>query len=364
MVSLAARAKISVVIPMLNEERNIPALLDRLFRVLSDSGEAFEVLCVDDGSKDGTLRLLGEAAKAHPELKVVSFARNFGQHAAIIAGFDASSGDWVITIDADLQNPPEEIPRLLAEFRKGHDLIGTYREGRQDSFFRKTASWMVNRLMRKFSKIEIRDFGCMLRGYSGEVAHAIASRCEYKTFIPALGTLYAGNPTEIPVSHAKRAAGRSNYSVLRLVSLALDLVTCFSLWPLRMLFLWGCVVSFLGILFGFILLALRLYRGADWAAQGVFTLFAIVFIFIGAQFIAFGLLGEYIGRIFQEVRERPPYVLRRPPGAALGRRVPQERASEGMPPGALEPEEWSARSVDQERVSPHAGRKSLDDGGS
>ena len=349
MVSLSARPRISVVIPMLNEERNIPALLGRLFQELNGSGETFEVLCVDDGSKDGTLRLLREAAEAHPELKVISLARNFGQHAAIIAGFDASKGDWVITIDADLQNPPEEIPRLLEEFRKGHDLIGTYREERQDSLFRKAASWMVNRMMRNFSKIEIRDFGCMLRGYSGEVAHAIASQSEYKTFIPALGTLYAGNPTEIPVRHAKRAQGTSKYSFLRLVSLALDLVTCFSLWPLRMLSLCGLVIFFSGFLFGLLLLALRLYHGPDWAAQGVFTLFAVLFLFIGAQFIAFGLLGEYIGRIFQEVRERPLYVVRR-----------QATAS----PDSKSPESWGARGLDQEPVPARGGKKSLDDGGS
>lgn len=347
MVSLSARPKVSVVVPMLNEERNILALLDRLHRVLKSTGETFEVLCVDDGSKDGTMRLLLEAAESQPELKVISLARNFGQHAAIIAGFDASSGEWVITLDADLQNPPEEIPRLLEEFRKGHDLIGTYREGRQDSLFRKGASWMVNRMMRKFSKIEIRDFGCMLRGYSGEVAHAIASRREYKTFIPALGTLYAGNPIEIPVSHAKRAAGTSKYSFLRLVSLALDLMTCFSLWPLRMLFLWGCVTALLGSLFGVYLLALRLYHGPDWAAQGVFTLFAVLFIFIGAQFIAFGLLGEYIGRIFQEVRDRPSYVLRKQARAELD---PSSKT-------------WKTESAPKETVPRGRRRKSLDERG-
>jgi undecaprenyl-phosphate 4-deoxy-4-formamido-L-arabinose transferase len=184
----------------------------------------------------------------------------------------------------------------------GHDLVGTFREDRQDTLFRKAASWMVNRMIRKFSKIELRDFGCMLRGYSGEVARSIAVHKEYKTFIPALGTLHASNPVEIPVSHAKRAAGQSKYSFFRLVSLALDLVTCFSLTPLRLLFVCGTLVCTLGVGFGLFLLAMRWFLGEAWAAQGVFTLFAILFIFIGAQFVAFGLLGEYVGRIFRAGR--------------------------------------------------------------
>ncbi len=306
-----ASPRISVVIPMLNEERSIPQLLGRLFPVLHDLKETFEVLCIDDGSTDGTVELLEAEASSRPELRVLRLARNFGQHAAILAGFDAARGDWIITIDADLQNPPEEIPRLIEEFRRGHDLVGTYRKGRQDPLFRKGASWVVNRLMRKFSRIEIRDFGCMLRGYSGDVARAIAHHREHKTFIPALATIYASSAIEIPVAHAPRAAGKSKYSFLRLVSLALDLMTCFSVWPLRLLFLCGAAISFLGILLGASLLALRVWLGTDWAVEGIFTLFAILFFFVGAQFVAFGLLGEYIGRIFQEVRVRPPYVLRK-----------------------------------------------------
>jgi len=220
--------KISVVVPMLNEERNIPALLERLDAALSVLDEPYEVLCVDDGSTDGTLRILREKARERPWLKVIRLTRNFGQHAAIIAGFDASHGEWVLTIDADLQNPPEEIHRIVEQFRKGHDLVGTYREDRQDTLFRKGASRMVNFLMRRFSKIELRDFGCMLRGYSREVAREISNLGEYKTFIPALGTLFASSPTEIPVSHARRVEGKSKYSFTRLVGLSLDLFTCVS----------------------------------------------------------------------------------------------------------------------------------------
>jgi undecaprenyl-phosphate 4-deoxy-4-formamido-L-arabinose transferase len=303
--------KISVVVPIFNEESNVSSLIEKLLAVLSGSGDSFEIVCVDDGSTDRTPSLLREAER-HSALKVITLARNFGQHAAILAGFEASTGELVITLDADLQNPPEEIPRIVAEFRKGHDLIGTYRKERQDSAFRRTASWILNRIMRKLSRIELRDYGCMLRGYSGEIAHAIANLREYRTFIPALGTIYASSPIEIPVSHARRATGASKYSLFRLVSLALDLMTCFSLSPLRLLFLCGTAISLLGGVFGLFLLVGRFWLfGPGWAAQGVFTLFAVLFFFVGAQFIAIGVLGEYIGRIFQEVRNRPPYVLKK-----------------------------------------------------
>ena len=268
------------------------------------------VVVVDDGSRDDTLELLLDARAANPELVVVSFVRNFGQHAAVIAGFAAARGEFVVTIDADLQNPPEEIPRLVAEYEKGHDLVGTVRVGRQDTLFRKQASKLVNYWTRRMSGIKLHDFGCMLRGYSRAIVKIIAARGEMGTFIPALASLYARNPVEIEVKHESRHAGESKYSVLKLFRLHLDLVTGFSMAPLRILFMAGLLIAATGILFGLGLLVMRLVQGPGWAAEGVFTLFAILFVFIGAQFFAFGILGEYIGRIFMKVRDRPTYVLR------------------------------------------------------
>jgi undecaprenyl-phosphate 4-deoxy-4-formamido-L-arabinose transferase len=305
------KPRISIVIPMLNEEKNIPALFDRLFRVMRGMSESFEVLCVDDGSRDRTLELLDAAAKANPELRVLSFARNFGQHAAVMAGFDASRGDWIITLDADLQNPPEEIPKLVEAFRQGYDVINTIREGRQDTWFRKTASRMTNAMVRKFSGIRLSDFGCMLRGYHHDVVSPMRQRKEFRTFIPALAMLYARRPTEIMVKHAAREQGVSNYSLRKLFSLQLDLITSFSIAPLRALFILGWIIAALGLGFAVFLLVQRIIQGPEWAAQGVFTLFAVLFFFVGAQFLAFGLLGEYIGRIYQEVRDRPTYLLLR-----------------------------------------------------
>jgi len=301
---------LSIVIPMKNEAVNIAPLFQHLFPILYGLEFPFEVICIDDGSTDGTLEALLAQQQTHPELIVLTFSRNFGQHAAVMAGFENARGRWIITMDADLQNPPEEIPKLVEAFKKGHDLIGTYREGRKDPFFRRFASDIVNRITRKISGVSLKDFGCMLRGYTSDIAKQLAKQKEYRIFIPALATLYAKNPVEIPVAHAPRTGGVSKYSFIKLLSLQLDLMTSLSLAPLRLLFLLGSAIAIIGISFGFILILLRIILGATWAAQGIFTLFAILFILIGGQFIAFGLLGEYIGRIFQEVRGHPNYVIK------------------------------------------------------
>jgi undecaprenyl-phosphate 4-deoxy-4-formamido-L-arabinose transferase len=305
---------LSVVIPLFNEEENIEALVARLLPSLRGMHVPFEVIFVDDGSRDRTLERLAAAVAGDPAVRVAPLARNFGQHAAVCAGFSLSRGAFVVTLDADLQNPPEEIPRLLDEFKKGHDVVGTIRIGRQDTWFRRKASHLVNQVTRRMSGIQLHDFGCMLRGYSAEIAHAIAERRESKTFVPALGWLYARNPVEIPVAHAARAAGRSKYSLRRLLWLHLDLATGFSVGPLRFLMGLGALIAGFGVLFGLLLLILRLTQGPGWAAEGVFTLFAILFIFVGAQFFVFGVMGEYLGRIFMSVRERPAWVLREPAG--------------------------------------------------
>ncbi len=301
--------RLSIVIPMYNEEVNISRLFERLFPVLQGLEESWEVICINDGSSDHTLELLLEETQRHKGLVIVNLARNFGQHAAVMAGFAQARGQWIITMDADLQNPPEEIPKIVEQFRKGHDLVGSIRQARQDSFFRKVASRLTNRLITKISGISLKDFGCMLRGYSRDVVRGILQNPEYRTFIPALATFFAKNPIEIEVKHEERAAGQSKYSLLKLLSLQLDLMTGFSMWPLRILFIVGSAIALLGLLSALTILVLRLWYGPEWAVQGVFTLFAGLFFLVGCQFFALGLLGEYIGRIFQAVRNRPPFIL-------------------------------------------------------
>jgi len=300
----------SVVVPFFDEEENVDAFFGRLLPVLRETGRSFEVVCVDDGSRDRTLAKLLVARSRHPEVIVRSFARNFGQHAAVLAGFAAARGAFVVTLDADLQNPPEEIPKLLAKFDAGHDYVGTVRQQRDDSAFRRLASHIVSSTTRRMSGLPITDFGCMLRGYSRVIAREIAGQTEGRTFIPALGYLHARNPCEIPVAHGARHQGDSKYSLIKLFRLHLDLMTGFSVTPLRFLFIAGVCVAFTGFAVGIYIFVMRHLQGDHWTQGGIFTLFAVLFIFVGAQFIAFGLLGEYVGRILQTVRQRPPYVLR------------------------------------------------------
>lgn len=301
--------QLSIVIPMYNEEGNIPALMTRLIAVCQPLPLAWEVVCVNDGSKDQTPALIRSYQAKHPQIVLVDFVRNFGQHAAVTAGFAHARGRWIITLDADLQNPPEEIPNLVACFEQGHDLINTVRRDRQDTWFRKTASKITNQLVRKLSGIRLNDFGCMLRGYSADVAQQVVKCRENRTFIPALATLFAAKPIEIQVGHAERAVGESKYPLHKLLQLQLDLITNFSVQPLRLLFIAGLGFAVVGILLGMILLIGRLVMDAAWAANGVLTILGFLMIFLGAQFFALGLVGEYVGRVLQQVRLREPFVV-------------------------------------------------------
>jgi undecaprenyl-phosphate 4-deoxy-4-formamido-L-arabinose transferase len=302
--------RLSVVVPMFDEERNIDSLLTRLLATCEALPYSWEVVCVNDGSRDRTAAVVRTWQERHPQVVLVDFSRNFGQHAAVTAGFAYARGDWIVTLDADLQNPPEEVPKIAEQLAAGHDLVNTVRMDRQDTFFRRWASGVTNRAVRRMSGIKLSDFGCMLRGYSREVAMAIVEAREYKTFIPALATFFARYPTEVKVAHAPRAAGESKYPFFKLLSLQLDLVTSFSVYPLRLLFRVGMFFAASGIGLGILIFILRLVRGVAWANQGTLTLLGALFIFCGVQFLAFGLLGEYIGRIFQQVRLREHYLVR------------------------------------------------------
>jgi undecaprenyl-phosphate 4-deoxy-4-formamido-L-arabinose transferase len=300
---------LSVVIPAYNEEANLPSLMERILPVLRGMGKPFEIIFTDDGSRDRTLPILKGMTATVPELRVIEFNGNFGQHMAILAAFERSQGEIVITLDADLQNPPEEIPRLVAEIENGHDVVGTIRMKRQDTIFRKAASRIVNITTNKMTGMRMSDYGCMLRAYSRNVIDNINHCQETTTFIPALAQTFAANPTEIMVGHAERAEGESKYSLYRLIRLNFDLMTGFSVVPLQLFALMGILTSLASIGFGLFLLIRRFIIGAE--VEGVFTLFAILFFFIGVIIFGIGLVGEYVGRIYQEVRKRPRYVVRR-----------------------------------------------------
>jgi len=299
---------VSIVIPVFNESASIPRLHTRLHQVLQQLGRSFEVVYVDDGSTDRSLEELLVIQGGDPAVKVVTLARNAGQHAAVLAGFAHARGAVVVTLDADLQNPPEEIPRLLAEIDAGHDAVGTRREGRNDPFLRRAISAVVSRLASLAVGVPMTDCGSMLRAYQRPVVDEILRLAERALFIPALGAWLAARPTEISIRHEARLAGRSRYSPLRFMQLGFDLMTGFSLVPIQLVSLAGLGVSLLGIAFGAFLLIRRLILGPE--SEGLFTLFAILFVFVGILIFAVGLVGEYVGRIYAEVRRRPPYIVR------------------------------------------------------
>ena len=300
---------ISIVIPVYNEQGNLQRLFDRLYPVMKGIGRPFEIIFTDDGSRDRSLEILKGFAAATAEVRVIEFNGNFGQHMAILAAFEVSRGEFVITLDADLQNPPEEIPKLVAEMEKGHDAVGSVRQKRQDTLFRRTASLIVNIVTRQMTGMKMTDYGCMLRGYHRNVVDNI-NRCqEATTFIPALGQTFAANPSEVEVAHAERTEGESKYSLYKLIRLNFDLMTGFSVVPLQLFALLGVLMSLFAVGFSLFLLVRRFLVGAE--VEGVFTLFAILFFFVGAIMFGIGILGEYVGRIYQEVRRRPRYVVRR-----------------------------------------------------
>jgi undecaprenyl-phosphate 4-deoxy-4-formamido-L-arabinose transferase len=276
--------------------------------VLDQLGRKYEVIFVDDGSSDRSVAVLrGQFAKRPDTTRVVVLARNVGQHMAIMAGFAQTRGDYIITLDADLQNPPEEIGKIVAAMDEGADYVGTVRKDRHDAYWRKAASRLMNRFREQTTQIRITDQGCMLRGYDREIVDAINSCVEISTFVPALGYTFARNPVEIEVVHAERTVGTSKYSLYRLIRLNFDLMTGFSVLPLQLFSMAGVVIALLSLV-GVVLLAIRrLVVGPE--AEGLFTLFAIAFFLIGVLLMGVGVVGEYVGRIYEQVRQRPRYTI-------------------------------------------------------
>jgi|GEM_PF-5326 len=321
-----AAPEVSVVIPVYNEEAGLAALFQRLYPALDTLGTSYEVIFVNDGSRDRSVTLLTEQFRMRPDTtRTILLNGNYGQHMAILAGFKNARGQIVITLDADLQNPPEEIRKLVDKMHEGHDYVGTIRTQRQDSWWRRTASQMTNRLRERITRIRMTDQGCMLRAYSRPIVDTI-NRCgELNTFIPALAYTFAQNPVEIEVGHEERFAGESKYSLYSLIRLNFDLVTGFSIMPLQWLSLTGLVLALFSAALFLLLVVRRFVLGSE--AYGVFTLFAITFFLLGVILFALGLLGEYIGRIYQQVQARPRYLIQ----SILEQRHDDESTDAGTP---------------------------------
>jgi len=305
-----ARPDISIVIPVYNEEAVLEQLFTRLMAVMDATGRSYEILFTNDGSRDRSGLLLQEFHHRRPtHVRVIEFNGNFGQHMAVMAALERARGEVVVTLDADLQNPPEEIPKLLAAVDAGHDVVGGYRRHRQDTLFRRASSAVLNRVRERITRIRMRDQGCMLRAYRRHIVEQITASGETSTFIPALAVSYAASPAEVEVEHAPRQAGVSKYRLYDLVRLNFDLMTGFSVVPLQMFTLFGMAVSVFSALFVLFLFIRRLVIGPE--AEGVFTLFAILYFLVGLAILGLGIIGEYVGRIYQEVRRRPRFVIRR-----------------------------------------------------
>jgi undecaprenyl-phosphate 4-deoxy-4-formamido-L-arabinose transferase len=304
--------QVSVVIPVYNEEQTLPLLFARLYPALDKLGLAYEIIFINDGSRDRSAGLLRRQYEQRPDVtRVVLFNGNFGQHMAIMAGFENVRGSRIVTLDADLQNPPEEIGNLLAAMDAGHDYVGSIRRQRQDSAFRRYASRAMNWMRERITKIHMTDQGCMLRAYDRAIVDAITSSREINTFIPALAYNYAANPTEIMVAHEERAAGESKYSLYSLLRLNFDLVTGFSIMPLQVFSLIGMTVAVLSVL-SYIVVIIERWVHADSLSAGLLALWdrdILQFFLTGLVLFGLGLLGEYIGRIYQQVRSRPRFLI-------------------------------------------------------
>ena len=299
---------LSVVIPIYNEAEGLAKLFARLYPALDALDASYEIVFVNDGSRDTSAAILADQFRLRPDVtRVVLFNGNYGQHMAILAGFQATRGDVVVTLDADLQNPPEEIGSLLDKMREGFDYVGSIRRDRQDSAFRTYASRAMNFLRERITHIKMTDQGNMLRAYGRNVIDLINQCSEVNTFVPALAYTFARNPTEIVVEHEERSAGESKYSLYSLIRLNFDLITGFSLMPLQFFSLLGIALSIVSAVLFVWLMVRRIVFGSE--VEGVFTLFAFLFFMIGVVLFGIGLVGEYVGRIYQQVRGRPRYVI-------------------------------------------------------
>lgn len=301
---------LSVVIPVYNEEASLETLYNRLMPALDALGKSYEVILTNDGSRDHSSQILMTLHQRRPdEIRVIEFNRNYGQHMAIMAGLSHARGDVVVTMDADLQNYPEDIAKLLEKVEEGYDVVGGYRENRQDKFWRIAVSRLHNWLRMKLTRIQMKDEGCMLRAYTRDVVDHMIQCKENSTFIPALAVSFASNPTDVPVRHAARAQGESNYNLYKLIRYNFDFFANFSKVPLEFFTIIGFIVAFCSVLLFLYIMIGRIFHGPD--ENGVFTLFAILYFLIGILLMGLGIVGEYIGRIQEDVRKRPRFIIRR-----------------------------------------------------
>jgi glycosyltransferase involved in cell wall biosynthesis len=310
--------KYSIVVPFHNEEENVTTLYDRLKAVMEQVGESFELVFVDDGSRDRTYRLLEEIAAVDSRVLVIKLRRNFGQTSALAAGFDHSQGDFILAMDGDLQHDPDEIPNFLAKLEEGYDVVSGWREHRGDNILlRRLPSHIANRIMAVFSDVDIHDFGTTFKAYRREVIQNIPLYGEMHRFIPALASWYGASICEIPISNPARAAGKSHYGISRTFRVFFDLLTIrfllrYMTRPLHFFGTLGALGMFTGTSMAAWLLILKVITGQHiMSLHGPLFVIAGVFILAGIQIMGIGLLGELQVRHFYTASHRAPYAVDR-----------------------------------------------------
>lgn len=314
----ALRAKtpdISVVIPLYNEEESIPELQRALTNALSDTGWLYEIIIVDDGSSDRSFELLADLSAQDPTLRVIRLRRNFGQTAAFSAGFDYALGDVVITMDADLQNDPADIPLLMAEVDKGYDIVSGWRKDRKDRFLdRRLPSILANRLISNVTDVSLHDYGCSLKAYRRDALQQVRLYGEMHRFIPALVSQVGAKVAEVPVNHRARQFGSSKYGIGRTIRVVLDLLTVwflgsYSTRPLHVFGGFGLSAMGIGTLIGTYLSFVKLAFGQDIGDRPLLLL-AVLLVMVGVQLITMGLIAEMIIRTYHESQHKPIYSVR------------------------------------------------------
>ncbi|MBN1994182.1 MAG: glycosyltransferase [Anaerolineae bacterium] len=299
----------SVVIPLFNHAYILPELHRRVAAVMASLGQPYEIVYVDDGSGDNTFAVLSEVYQTDPtHIKGLRLLRNFGQHPAVTAGFEQTGGQIVITLDADLQNPPEEVPKLLEKLAEGYDVVVGWRQMRQDSLLRTLPSKFINWLISRSTGVKLHDYGSMLRVYRREVVQLLNQTEESAKFITALTSWLGANIVEVPVRHEATAAGQSRYNFRRLFRMTIDLATGYSMVPIQIVTAVGLLMAAIGISSGLFLLAWRVISGTN--ITGLSSFIALLLVLFGIQLAGLGIVGEYIGRIYVEVRGRPYYLIR------------------------------------------------------
>ena len=306
---------LSIVIPLYNEEESIPSLYTRLTAALDDYGRPFEAIIIDDGSSDRSFELLAEIARKDTRYKIIRLRRNFGQTAAFSAGFDAARGDVIITMDADLQNDPADIPLLMSKIEEGYDIVSGWRKDRQDRFLdRKLPSMIANRMISNVTDVRLHDYGCSLKAYRRDLLQHVRLYGEMHRFIPALAVQVGGTVTEVPVNHHARQYGSSKYGISRTVRVMLDLITVWFLGtyatrPIHVFGGLGLLSTFLGVLLGVYLTFVKLFMHENIGSRPLLML-AVLLVVVGVQLITMGLLGEMIIRTYYESQGKPIYYVR------------------------------------------------------